>query len=45
MTINYRTAVINGTKIFYREAGRPDAPALRLLHENVSQSTGMRAAA
>jgi pimeloyl-ACP methyl ester carboxylesterase len=32
MTINYRTAVINGTKIFYRDAGRPGAPTLLLLH-------------
>jgi pimeloyl-ACP methyl ester carboxylesterase len=28
----YRTVDIDGTKIFYREAGRPDAPALLLLH-------------
>jgi pimeloyl-ACP methyl ester carboxylesterase len=30
--INYRTAEIDGLKIFYREAGRPDAPTLLLLH-------------
>ena len=30
--INYRTADVDGWKIFYREAGRKDAPALLLLH-------------
>jgi pimeloyl-ACP methyl ester carboxylesterase len=30
--INYRTAEVDGLKIFYREAGRPDAPTLLLLH-------------
>jgi pimeloyl-ACP methyl ester carboxylesterase len=30
--INYRTAEVDGLKIFYREAGRPKAPALLLLH-------------
>ena len=30
--INYRTTEIDGLKIFYREAGRADAPALLLLH-------------
>ena len=29
---NYRTVAVNGTKIFYRESGRPDAPTLLLLH-------------
>jgi Predicted hydrolases or acyltransferases (alpha/beta hydrolase superfamily) len=38
MTINYRTVVINGTKIFYREAGSPDAPTLLLLHGFPSSS-------
>jgi len=31
-TIANRTVDIDGRKIFYREAGRPDAPALLLLH-------------
>jgi pimeloyl-ACP methyl ester carboxylesterase len=30
--INYRTAEVDGLKIFYREAGRVDAPTLLLLH-------------
>ncbi len=30
--IAYRTANVDGLKIFYREAGRTDAPALLLLH-------------
>ena len=30
--VNYRTAKVDGLKIFYREAGRTDAPALLLLH-------------
>ncbi|WP_113699020.1 alpha/beta fold hydrolase [Nonomuraea lactucae] len=32
MTIHYRTAVIDGLDIFYREAGDTSAPALVLLH-------------
>ena len=32
MTVAYRHAVVDGTKIFYREAGCADAPALLLLH-------------
>ena len=32
MTVTYRHAVVDGIKIFYREAGRADAPALLLLH-------------
>jgi pimeloyl-ACP methyl ester carboxylesterase len=32
MTVAYRHAVVDGIKIFYREAGRADAPALLLLH-------------
>jgi pimeloyl-ACP methyl ester carboxylesterase len=32
MTVNYRDADVNGIKIFYREAGKPKAPALLLLH-------------
>jgi pimeloyl-ACP methyl ester carboxylesterase len=31
-TISYHTADVDGLKIFYREAGRTDAPALLLLH-------------
>ena len=30
--INYRTADVDGWKIFYREAGPADAPTLLLLH-------------
>ncbi|MGW5687851.1 alpha/beta fold hydrolase [Nonomuraea sp. NPDC003754] len=32
MTIAYRTAVIDGLDVFYREAGDPSAPTLVLLH-------------
>ncbi len=31
-TVNYRTADVDGCKIFYREAGAPAAPKLLLLH-------------
>lgn len=31
-TINYRKANVDGLNVFYREAGRVDAPALLLLH-------------
>src|SRR3984957_7047285 len=30
--IRYRKADVDGLKVFYREAGAPDAPALLLLH-------------
>jgi pimeloyl-ACP methyl ester carboxylesterase len=30
--VHYRTAVVEGTEIFYREAGPKDAPAILLLH-------------
>ncbi|MFA6116929.1 MAG: alpha/beta hydrolase [Sphingomonas sp.] len=30
--VHYRSAVVDGTKIFYREAGPKDAPTLLLLH-------------
>jgi len=30
--IKYRSADVDGLKVFYREAGRDDAPALLLLH-------------
>jgi len=29
---HYRIANVNGRKIFYREAGDPDAPTILLLH-------------
>ncbi|WP_049566555.1 alpha/beta fold hydrolase [Nonomuraea sp. SBT364] len=32
MTLRYRTAVIDGLDVFYREAGDPSAPTLVLLH-------------
>ncbi|GAA0915933.1 alpha/beta hydrolase [Nonomuraea longicatena] len=32
MTIRYRTAVVDGLNVFYREAGDPSAPTLVLLH-------------
>jgi pimeloyl-ACP methyl ester carboxylesterase len=31
-TISYRTANVDGLKVFYREVGRTEAPALLLLH-------------
>jgi len=31
-TVNYRTVDIDGVKVFYREAGPRDAPAILLLH-------------
>lgn len=30
--VSYRTAKVDGLNVFYREAGRPDAPAILLLH-------------
>ncbi len=38
MIVNYRTAEVNGLRIFYREAGRPNAPTLLLLHGFPSSS-------
>jgi pimeloyl-ACP methyl ester carboxylesterase len=32
MTLTYRTASVDGLKVFYREAGDPKAPAVLLLH-------------
>jgi pimeloyl-ACP methyl ester carboxylesterase len=32
MSVKFRTANVDGLKIFYREAGSPDAPKLLLLH-------------
>ncbi|MFD9286552.1 alpha/beta fold hydrolase [Streptomyces mirabilis] len=31
-TVRHRTATVKGRKVFYREAGDPDAPAIILLH-------------
>jgi pimeloyl-ACP methyl ester carboxylesterase len=31
-SISYKTAQVNGCKLFYREAGDPQAPAVLLLH-------------
>jgi pimeloyl-ACP methyl ester carboxylesterase len=30
--VNYRQVSVDGVSVFYREAGRPDAPVLLLLH-------------
>ncbi|HEY3914097.1 MAG TPA: alpha/beta hydrolase [Verrucomicrobiae bacterium] len=38
MNTNYRTVDVEGTKIFYREAGSPTAPTLLLLHGFPSSS-------
>lgn len=38
MTLNYRTVHVNGLNVFYREAGKNDAPALLLLHGFPSSS-------
>lgn len=38
MSIHYRNVAVNGIRIFYREAGRPDAPTLLLLHGFPSSS-------
>src|SRR5271166_4172942 len=38
MSINYRTANVSGSKIFYREAGNPSTPTLLLLHGFPSSS-------
>jgi pimeloyl-ACP methyl ester carboxylesterase len=37
-TTHYRTIEVNGLSIFYREAGRPNAPAILLLHGVPSSS-------
>lgn len=42
MPVNYHSVVVNGTKIFYREAGNPTAPALLLLHGFPSSSHQFR---
>lgn len=36
--IRYRTTVVEGLKIFYREAGQPEAPTILLLHGFPSSS-------
>ena len=36
--IHYRTSTVEGLKIFYREAGRPEAPTILLLHGFPSSS-------
>ncbi len=38
MSTNYRSADVNGLKVFYRQAGPPDAPTLLLLHGYPSAS-------
>jgi len=38
MMVNYRTVVVNGIKIFYREAGAQNTPTLLLLHGFPSSS-------
>src|SRR6201994_4209870 len=38
MTTTYRTADVDGRKVFYREAGAADAPKLLLLHGFPSSS-------
>jgi pimeloyl-ACP methyl ester carboxylesterase len=40
--VHYRTAVVEGVKVFYREAGPPDAPVLLLLHGFPSSSNMFR---
>jgi pimeloyl-ACP methyl ester carboxylesterase len=42
-TVAYRTVVVNGVRIFYREAGPPDAPVLLLPHGYPSSSFQYRA--
>src|SRR5213079_826540 len=37
-TVFYRTLNVEGLEIFYREAGRPDAPTILLLHGFPSSS-------
>jgi alpha-beta hydrolase superfamily lysophospholipase len=37
-TVFYRNVSVDGVSIFYREAGRPDAPTLLLLHGFPSSS-------
>ncbi|MGH8185755.1 MAG: alpha/beta fold hydrolase [Steroidobacteraceae bacterium] len=41
-TVHHRTAVVDGIKVFYREAGPPDAPVLLLLHGFPSSSNMFR---
>src|SRR6202049_3948079 len=37
-TVSYRSVIVDGLSIFYREAGRPDAPTPLLLHGFPSSS-------
>lgn len=32
MTVHHRYATVDGQRLFYREAGSPDAPTIVLLH-------------
>ena len=32
MAVHHRYVTVDGHRLFYREAGHPDAPALLLLH-------------
>jgi pimeloyl-ACP methyl ester carboxylesterase len=40
--VRYRSAVVNGVSVFYREAGDPNAPAILLLHGWPSSSFEFR---
>ncbi|MFK3981483.1 alpha/beta fold hydrolase [Micromonospora sp. NPDC050397] len=42
MPVHHRTATVDGFDVFYREAGRPDAPTLVLLHGFPSSSYSFR---
>jgi pimeloyl-ACP methyl ester carboxylesterase len=33
VAVHHRYVTVDGQRLFYREAGDPDAPALLLLHE------------
>ena len=43
MTPSYRTASVDGLKVFYREAGDPKAPTVLLLHGFPTSSHMFRA--
>src|ERR671915_790963 len=40
--IRHRQADVDGLEVFYREAGRPDRPAVLLLHGHPNSSHGFR---
>jgi hypothetical protein len=42
VTLNYRTANVDGVEVFYREAGPKTAPALLLLHDFPTSSNMFR---